>query len=438
MNRIISSFLLILLLSLFWSCTKKNTLGGKLIGDDQGLFSEMVFSDFSSFTETDSRLRTDEDTCNVFYFGSYVHPETGKLDAAFFVQFGVPFPNLNPNGLLSPDSTTVDSVVVQLPFRSYYGNTAEGERMQRMKIYESEQQYLKGSSYFSDHNYKIDLKTENLIADRFVEPDLGKVVISETDTLPMLRIRLSKSFGEKLLEDTSIAKTPSSFQSKFKGLYIVPDNQQQNSGSGGIIGFDLLSRATRIMVYVTHGRKGKGIFLYNALSNLPKVNFYSFNRTGFSKINNLLQDTAVGSSEIFVQGFGSLQSRIKLNFIEQIKDSLPFLLNKAELIIEAEPNNPAFLVQPAILVPKIKSNNSESLVPDAFVTGEFNVNGLFNPSSRTYSFNITNYLYRLLFLDTEEENLVLEIVQSHTSPAIVKLKGEKNIKLKVTYTKIKD
>jgi hypothetical protein len=425
-----------LVICLFSSCTKKNSLGGELLGDDAAGFRQIEFNDFFSHTVLDGKVRTDEDSCSINFLGLYNDPDFGIVQSGFMLQYSLPFPNNLPISRLHPDSFVVDSVCVQLPYRagSYYGNNSADLKYQRVQVFELKSNINKSDSYYSNLDFASFVYPPTL-ADQFFSPEISVIRNTDFDSVPMLRLKLDKTLGNKLLSDTNTLKSSSSFLGFFKGLQFRVNNINQPNLGGGIIGFDLLQKASKLIVYAKHQRVGILKYTFVTVSDFAKVNFYTFNRNAQNSVSQQLSDTTLGQNFIYVQGFGGTKAKITLPFLNSFKDSLPVLLNKAELIVELQNENLTIFPPVSKLSLMIhKADGTTVKLSDEGATGAFNINGILN-SSNQYRFNITQYIYSLLYSDESDKGLFLSVFDGGLNPGRIKLKGGNNIRLKITYTK---
>jgi len=424
-----------LIVFLFSSCQKKTSLGGDLLDDESKNFRTIEYNGFFSHSLLDSKVRTDEDSCNLNFLGSYNDPDFGIIQSGFMLQYSLPFPNNLPISKL--DSCDVDSVAVQLPYRagSYYGNNAANLKVQRLQVFELKNNINKSDSYYSDLDFSSYLNTTS-IADQFFTPDVSVITSSDLDTVPMLRIKLNKAFGTKLLSNSNALNSSSEFLNFFKGLQFRVNNINQPSLGGAIVGFDLNLRASKLTVYTTHKRLGKLKFTFTSNSDFAKVNFYTYHRSSQNSVSQQFADTTLGQNFIFIQGFGSTRAKVTLPFLNSFKDSLPVLINKAELIFELQNENLSIFPPVSKLALRIhKADGSIAKLSDESATGAFNINGILT-STNQYKFNITQYIYSLLYSDVSDKGLFLSVDDGGVNPGRIKLKGGKNIRLKITYTKI--
>lgn len=432
-----ANFFLLFFLFSFSSCKKTPSLGDELLDDESKSFRVIEFNNSFSHSILDSAVKSDEDACNTSMLGSYNDPDLGILESGFMAQYALPFPNNLKISALFPDSFVVDSVCVQLPYKNYYGNSSADRNYQRLQVFELKSGISKSSNYYSNLDADAYIESTALL-DRYFSPNPTEIVTTDFDTTSMLRVKLSNSLGQKILSDTDALKSTISFIEKFKGLQFRTKSSNQTNLFGSIVGFDLLKSSSKLIIYIRHQRLGPISYVFNTASDYAKVNFYKYFRNPSNAFSQQLLDTTLGQSSIYVQGFGSAKSLITFPFLQGFKDSLPVLLLKAELIFEVEDQNLDIFTP----IPKLalKINNSDGTtrkLSDENATGAFNIDGYYNSALKQYKFNITQYVYSLLFSDQTDKGLLLSSFEPVLNPGKIKLKGGNKIKLKLTYTKTK-
>ena len=114
---------------------------------------------------------------------------------------------------------------------------------------------------------------------------------------------------------------------------------------------------------------------------------------------------------------------------------MPVLINKAELIVELQDENLSVFPPISKLALRVhKADGTIVKLTDEEAAGAFNINGILN-STNQYKFNITQYIYSLLYSAESDKGLFLSVYDGGLNPGKIKLKGGNNIRLKITYTK---
>ena len=230
----------------FSACKKINEateLGGGLIPPIDNITTFDTSLTIQAFNDTfglanDSQYISKSDE---FFLGKInSDPFFGKTDARMFFELKPAFYKYTFATSI-PDSLAIDSVVLVMGYVETYGDTLSA---QTINVYEMDQ----SNNFKGDSSYLIRQNSftySNLLGSRTVIPaTLNDSVKSYRDTTAnQLRIRLSNSFGARLLsyDSTSSALTgaygsDSAFRSKFKGFAV------QSMGSGNaVMGFDMNS-----------------------------------------------------------------------------------------------------------------------------------------------------------------------------------------------------
>jgi hypothetical protein len=176
-------------------------------------------------------------------------------------------------------------------------------------------------------------------------------------------------------------------------------------------------------------------YSFTTNSDFAKVNFYGYTRSAQNSVTQQFSDTTLGQNFIYLQGFGSTKAKLTMPFINSFKDSLPVLINKAELIVELQDENLSVFPPISKLALRVhKADGTIVKLTDEEAAGAFNINGILN-STNQYKFNITQYIYSLLYSAESDKGLFLSVYDGGLNPGKIKLKGGNNIRLKITYTK---
>jgi len=189
----------------------------------------------------------------LFYLGKINNdPFFGLTDARLFLELKPPFYKYSFAN--KPDSLTIDSVVLVLDYVESYGDT---NTAQTINVYELDQS--NGNKFRSDSSYLIRENTltySNVLGSKTIFPrNLKDSVKAYRDTTAnQLRIKLSNSFGTRLLGYDSTSNggyvNDSSFKSKFKGFAL-----QSMSTGNAVMGFDLTGVNTKLAIYYRYEKR---------------------------------------------------------------------------------------------------------------------------------------------------------------------------------------
>lgn len=423
--------LLVLAVSLFISaCKESDTLGGNLLPNgDQSQFKTSSKFNLISFSVKEDSVKSDD--LSLSLFGSYVDPVFGKSTASFLTQFVSSSNQLNFG--LNP---VIDSVVLSMNYAGYYGKIDKLYGSQKVRIYKVSKNIIKDSSYYSAQNPLKYATEADFISEHIFLPDpTGKYQTGS----PMQKFNLPLSFGQNIL-DNQITINTGGFLNFFKGLYFKPVNSNQTSGSGSILTFNLVNSAapSKITLYFHNSsvtQQQQFDLLIN--SDCSRINFFQHERNGIPAIQNQLNDTTQGKTQIFIQNMAGLSGKIWFSNLESWKDSMPMVISKAELVIPIETSLiDIYGIQSRLLLVEKGSDGQYISIPD-FDLGDNYFNGNINASNNTYKFNVASYLQEIISGKREQKGLYLVPTASAIGANRVVLKGSNYIKLNVTYTKIK-
>ena len=329
----------------FSACKKINEateLGGGLIPPIDNITTFDTSLTIQAFNDTfglanDSQYISKGDE---FFLGKInSDPFFGKTDARMFFELKPAFYKYT-FATSNPDSLAIDSVVLVMGYVETYGDTLAA---QSINVYEMDQ----SNNFKGDSSYLIRQNSftySNLLGSRTVIPaTLNDSVKSYRDTTAnQLRIRLSNSFGTRLLsyDSTSSALTgaygsDSAFRSKFKGFAV------QSMGPGNaVMGFDMNSANTKLAIYYRY-RKGKPDFkdttvayfnFFNSPTSLGSAaaNLVKRDYTG-TPLNASLNNGTVPDPIIYLQNTPGSFANLKLTGLAGLSNRT---IHRAELIVE--------------------------------------------------------------------------------------------------------
>ena len=228
------------------SCKKHtNTLGlGAL--DPNALLASGGVDSFQLKTFTVAEDSTPTDNQVFALLGAFNDPKIGTTDASFYAQF-----HLANSVSFQGETVNVDSVVLSLRYRGYYGNLDP----QTFQVYELTESLHEDSTY-----YKSTTKTTdgvNLVQSfsQLQTPNPTDSVAVGGGKLPaQLRLHLDTVFGQQIMED-AITNNPSaftsdeSFEAYFKGLQVKVANPNPASGKGAALYFNLNDNQSKVTIY---------------------------------------------------------------------------------------------------------------------------------------------------------------------------------------------
>jgi hypothetical protein len=238
-----------------FSCKRINEsteLGGDLIPavDNITTFdTTLTVESFNDVFANDSTriLKTD-----LHFLGKITNdPLFGSTDAQIFMEMK---PTLYPFTFGRTDSLTIDSVVLVLGYIGSYGDTTLAGIQQNIEVSEINTPTT-NFKYDSAYLLSTSFPTTTILGTKLIYPyqlDDSVKVLRDT-TKNQLRIKLSNTFGSRILNDSTVYKNDSSFRANFKGFAI-----KSIAGGNAVMSFDLNSVNTKLAFYYSYPKVGGG------------------------------------------------------------------------------------------------------------------------------------------------------------------------------------
>lgn len=387
-----------------------------------------------TYTLREDSLRTDEFSRNVI--GSYVDREMGTFTAATYFHLRTAAQNLS----FSPDSITIDSVVLSLRYNSYYGNL----NPQTFRVYRLTEYINHDSIYYSNKIPLYDAGTdwvepgfETFTPDPFSTVSIG----TDTAAPPQLRLRLKNALGDLFINASSSDLANSdAFVQFFNGLIVLPDNPSQQTEEGALLYFDLLDSYSKLTIYYRDTVNGEADTLalnFPISGESARITHSSMNYAG-SQVEQHLNDTTLGETKFYVQALAGLKGAVVFPYLENLRD-VPVVINKAELILPLEYyiGSSYFPVEKLLLV-TLNDEGNEITLPD-FFEGESHAGGFYDLQNAEYRFLITRYVQQVLSGTRENHGLRVLATEASVSGNRSVLNGpgtvnRKKPKLVISYT----
>ena len=342
--------------------------------------------------------------------GSMMDPVMGLTNANLFTQL-----HISSTNHYFGDQPVIDSVVLQLAYLGYYGDTTT---MQTVHVYELddtlsvyEQYYqfsevaVKGADLANGFQFRPHPKTVNI------------VVGNDTLSQPVLRIPLDNSFGEQLAAaDSAIFSTPNAFKEFCHGLRINCENVGQN---GAICYFNPTSNSvTKLQVYYRETPDANPM-RYDFYITSDDVYFnqylhdYTLGSDEFAQ--QLLQgDTLLGQTQFYLQSMGGIRAFVSFPDLKDWAESLQdygthLIINEAKLVIPAAgtPDTAVMIAPASLSMVSLKSTGSTSLLPD-YMEGSGYYGGSYSSEKKSVTFRISEYLQGVIMGD-DSKGLYLSI-----------------------------
>jgi hypothetical protein len=276
--------------------------------------------------------------------------------------------------------------------------------------------------------------------------DFGTYPLPEIKADTTIVIPLPVSVGEYLMRDTAMLFYSSKetepepepdFSSFFKGLYVsLADSPEP------LFLTTSLSSGTGIFVYY-HYNSDTTRFIYPFYIKATSIAFnrysHSFN-TALPDKKILYINERIKDSVTYIQNYGGVYTRIEIPGLKELKNMMPFSVNKARLNLPVYFDSDSTLYKLSTLPTRILARYKTEAgvmdtIPDYYLS-PFYMGGTFNKKTNEYTFNIAAFTQ--LYLEGKIPDPVLELFLpvSISKNMIFKMNENDNpAKLEFTYTK---
>ncbi len=329
--------------------------------------------------------------------GSLNDPVFGNTVAGFYTQFVLSAPAHNFG-----EGKTLDSLVLQLRYADSYGDTNAiiyahtyemMESISRDSIYYSTLQLPIGSTDYSDQSFI---------------PRFNDSIIVDGDTISsVIRLNLTgfdASLGEKLLNASEEdMESSENFKEFFNGLFI---QSQPVNYDGGLIYFSLSSSDTKLTLYYSNDDDDSLSYDYIITTATANVSKYEHNRNNaeFSFREQVVNgDTILGQEKFYLQGFGGIETVIRMPHINKWAIRGNVAINEAKLLLPGYGDDNFFSPPTRLALYKIGADSSFYTLTDEF-EGDTYFDGNYNSITNSYEFRITRYIQSLINDTTQPNN----------------------------------
>jgi hypothetical protein len=281
----------------------------------------------------------------------------------------------------------------------------------------------------------------------FISTDLASAYSFTPQSSDTLRIPLSNTLGQQLLnaQASNNMTGNATFQSFFKGLYITTENTSGlSSGDGNILRFDMENDTTSVIVYYHNNSLSSQSFSFS-FSSVGRFSHVDHDySTAITDLSNQLSSSSVQNDVVFLQPMDGTKVKIEFPFLGHLLDSGRAGINKAELIIKADPSvsyqSDIFTKPGNLNLVAINSDGSTFELPDASAGTKY-LWGTYDATNNQYTFDIAIYLQQVLYGKLPNKGLYLVSLNDIVSPNRLVLGGGGNgsqykMKLNITQTKL--
>ena len=372
---------------------------------------------------------------NYAFIGNMNDPVFGNSNFDFYSQYSLSTSSLNWG-----ENAVADSVVLNLCYNGYYGDTTD--KPLTMRVFEVLEEMYSDSTYKSNNTLECD--ATELACYSFVPRPLTPM--DSTIDRGVLRIPMDISIAEKLVQNGSFA-TNDDFKEFFKGLHVTCD---KDAIPASAVSFSLTHSYSYLRVYY-HNSTDTLRYDFNVSSSDVRFNHYTHD---FTTANEPIVFNAANNEKLYVQGAAG--TRVWVNFPNlQEWASLQeghVAINDARLYltgVDTDSTELAMYAPPSKLVvagAKFDADTSYVLLPDQLISAEY-YGGEYNKTDGMVWFRITEYIQNIIqngLYATSCNGLLIYADQGSLSPHRWSFYGpqsdstDKKIRLEIVYSLINE
>lgn len=397
-----------ILLLVFWtlcfcSCKKDIDVIGLNLQDDDILGADFTEVSISAHSILEDSLPTKGLLNNVV--GTINDPVFGQTAAGFCTQFTV-----SGSNTVFPKQAELDSVVLNLQYSGYFGDTLSPIRFSVFELAEA----LSADQYYSNDDDPMVLPTDLVYNSTYIRPNpTTPVKLDTATTAAHLRLRLTDEFGNRLLHLTqSQLVNATAFQNAFYGLCVRAE--ALGNRTGNLCYISLTSAMSGLTLYykVGHARKS---YTFPISSDCVRYNFYTHDYTlgDMDFQRQVLQgDTTLGTQTLYLQPTGGVKTRVTFKDLKQAFEGKNVIINRAELVLTNVSADEDYFFQPYNLgLQVVNADGTTTYTPDdATLTSSSYFGGIYDEKTKEYRFRITNYVQQKI--KQEGSDVGLNIVVS--------------------------
>jgi hypothetical protein len=419
---------------LITSCKKEDSNIGLLVQPPEDAINGHLVDTFTlaTYSRLDDSVRTDEASSNML--GSKVDAVFGKTTAGFVTQV-----RLSANNPVFDPSLVIDSVVLTLVYKEYYGSLSP----QTFSVFQLSEQIHYDSSYYT--NSQTAYTATDLVDPLYATqtPDFTNSFYDATlndSVKPHLRLRLLNSFGQDIFNQSGTGNLAdnNAFTTWFKGLYVTVSNPSQSVGEGAVMNIEMLDADTKLTIYYHDTSNAK--FGFQMLINefAARYTRVEHDYTG-TPVEAVLNDSTLGMNNFYIQAGGGVIGEIMIPGLDALKNQSNIAINYAELIIPAQ----YFSLDPKtpvgrMIVYGLDEEGEHYAIKDLASLVLFG--GFYDESTKQYKFVITRHIQDIV--KGLRPNLGIRLLPEASAVSVKQsvLNGQNSLNrskpyLKVIYTK---
>lgn len=425
-------FALVVIASLMQSCKKDDDLGLDLVNLPGGMFG-YEYTDTATvvaYSMFEDSLQTSSVYLNLL--GSYHDPVFGKVSSSIYTQA-----LLSTNNVSFGANPVGDSLVLTLQYNGYYGDSAASHRL---RIYEIDPTavFHVDSVYYSHQELPLgDLVFDQVVAFNPVD----SVQFNGSKVQPLLMVNLGQNLIQKFIDASGSADLASNdaFKSFFKGLCLKVD-EASTPNEGSMAYFNLNADLSKITLYY---HNDLDTLTYPFVITDECAKFSHFDHADYQHAEAALktQDTNGINARMYLQAMAGVKVRVKFPFIGDLMKDGPVAINRAELVVKADPSDftsTDFDPASKLTIARITEEGKNAFTSDV-LEGETFLGGSYDATNKEYRFRISRYLQDILNGKYENCGLVVMVSAGSVRADRVVVLGntltEKNFRVEIVYTK---
>jgi hypothetical protein len=362
--------------------------------------------------EREDSVRTDELSLNLL--GAYNDPLLGAMRASFYTQLRPSASNISFG-----EDFSVDSLVLVLPFRGYYGDLTKLNGLQKFTVYRVTQDFAQSSVYFS--NDSLTIESTPIGQTGFIVPILtDSAIVTGKKEVPQLRIHLNTAIAQEIQNNASALVDGDAFVQLFKGIYVKSETRNALPGEGAMLDFSLLSGARMDLFY----KNSTNDSLRTSFSvNENCTRFTRFNHVYSEQVLNMISTPALADERTYVQTMAGLRTRIDIPNLRSWQAGRNILVNEARIIVPVNFNDfGVYLPNPQLNMITKGEDGTLETTPDLLI-GDSWAGGTYDAVNKEYIFNVSRYIQKILTDLTVDRGLFIQSTGTGVSSYRVPLNG---------------
>lgn len=426
---------LIFLISLigFSSCRKNPKKIGSDLQPSNSLITVSTRDTLDIMTSTFTVPYLSTKMLGYTFLGNNNDPIFGISNFDFYTQF-----SLSTESQTWGENAVVDSMVLNLTYNGYYGDTLE---YMTVRAYEILEDMYADSTYYSNMVLECD---DTELANHAFSPRPHTAPDTILDR-GVLSIPINPILGQKFIENESELESNDKFKEFFKGLHVQCDI---TNAEAAICYFNMTHTYSYLRMYY-HNDTDTLHYDFKVYSSDVRYNHYYHD---FSAAPNpIVFNDTVNNTKLYVQGAAGTRAWIKFPNLQEWANGLEgyVAINEAKLILSGAISDTAEYAPPVRLIAagaKFGTDTTYALIPDQLVGSEY-YGGYYDATENKVWFRITEYVQNVVQngnYATECDGLLIYADQGSYSPRRWAFHGpqsdslDKRVRLEIVYSLLND